>query len=77
MDRTSPRTPFSTPLSGSARQAADDARQYLENGSGVLLLAGDMRRANILAEMLRKEGVRAAASLYHGAVEAHFWMVLI
>ena len=47
---------------GSARQAADDARQYLENGSGVLLLAGDMRRANILAEMLRKEGVRAAAS---------------
>ena len=47
---------------GSARQAAEDARQYLENGSGVLLLAGDMRRANILAEMLRKEGVRAAAS---------------
>ena len=47
---------------GSARPAADDARQYLENGSGVLLLAGDMRRANILAEILRKEGVRAAAS---------------
>ena len=44
---------------GSAQQAAEDAGHYLESGFGVLLLAGDMRRANILAEMLEKSGLRA------------------
>ena len=47
---------------GSAQQAAEDAGQYLDNGFGVLVLAGDMRRANILTEMLQKAGVRATAA---------------
>ena len=44
------------------QQAAEDAGQYLDNGFGVLVLAGDMRRANILTEMLQKAGVRATAA---------------
>ena len=34
MDRTSPRTPFSTPLSGSARQAEARIRNLFQGPSG-------------------------------------------
>ena len=47
---------------GSSEQAADDVRHCLEAGESVVVLAGDMRRAGILAEMLRSRGMDALAA---------------
>ena len=41
---------------GSAKQAKEDLAHYREAGCGVLVLAGDSRRANILCGMFRESG---------------------
>ena len=42
---------------GNARQAEEDARRCLETGARVVVLAGDARRADILREMLARDGL--------------------
>ncbi|MEG1633427.1 MAG: transcription-repair coupling factor [Oscillospiraceae bacterium] len=44
---------------GSAEQAAEDVRRYLDLGNRVLVLAGDMRRADILRDLFRSKGMAA------------------
>ena len=41
---------------GSSSQAADDISGYLKAGFSVCVLAGDMRRAKLLAEFLNERG---------------------
>ena len=45
---------------GSSEQAESDVRHYLDAGERVVVLSGDLRRAGILAEMLRARGLDAA-----------------
>ena len=45
---------------GSATQAAEDITGYLKAGISVIVLAGDMRRAKLLAEFLGERGIKCA-----------------
>ena len=47
---------------GSSSQAADDISGYLKAGFSVCVLAGDMRRAKLLAEFLNEHGVKCSLS---------------
>ncbi len=47
---------------GSAEQAMKDAETHIKNGDRLLILAGDLRRAEILAQMLRERGIAVTVS---------------
>ena len=47
---------------GSASQAAEDIASYMRAGLSVAVLAGDMRRAKLLAEYLGGRGIKCALS---------------
>ena len=60
-----PRTLTSVPAkqlpsyAGSAQAAAEDVKLYLKNGSRVVVLAGDERRAKVLQDFFREHGIPA------------------
>ena len=45
---------------GSSSQAAEDISGYIRAGVAVVVLAGDMRRAKLLAEFLNEHGVKCS-----------------
>ncbi len=53
---------------GSASQAAEDIGGYVKAGFSVAVLAGDMRRARLLAEFLNSHGVKCSLSESLGAL---------
>ena len=55
---------------GSASQAAEDISGYLRAGFSVAVLAGDMRRAKLLAGLLDEKGVRCALAERLSAIPA-------
>ena len=60
-----PRTLTSVPAkqlpsyAGSAQAAAEDVKLYLKNGSRVVVLAGDERRAKVLQDFFKEHGIPA------------------